>query len=122
MWITAVARKMPANPFIEPTGTSMRMTLPKGALPEMTLEWKVPEENNAVERNRARAFAQAYSALVCLNNLLAGYDLIKKGETRVSADFVVPRDPRMGVGFWGAGRGDLGPHPALDRGPLQNSP
>ncbi len=120
MWITAVARKMPANPFIEPTGTSMKMTLPKGALPEMTLEWKVPEENNAVERNRARAFAQAYSALVCLNNLLAGYDLLKKGEGRVSADFVVPRDRRIGVGFWGAGRGYLAHHLVLDGGLIEN--
>lgn len=120
IWITAVARKMPANPFIEPTGTSLRMTLPKGALPEMTLEWKVPEENNAVERNRARAFAQAYSALVCLNNLLAGYDLMKKGETKVATEFKVPRDRRIGVGFWGAGRGYLAHHLTLDGGVITN--
>jgi hydrogenase large subunit len=120
MWITAVAKKIPANPFIEPTGTSMRMTVPKGALPEMVLEWQVPKGCNAIERNRARAFAQVYTALVCLNNLLAGYELMKKGETRVSVPFKVPRDQRIGVGFWGAGRGYLAHHLTMDGGVLTN--
>jgi hydrogenase large subunit len=120
MWITAAAGKIPSNPFIQATGTSLRMTLPKGALPEMTLEWIIPAENNAIERNRARAFAQAYSALVCLNNLLAAYDLMKKGETRVSTEFKVPRDERIGVGFWGAGRGYLAHHLTMDKGVITN--
>ncbi len=94
--------------------------MPKGALPEMTLEWVVPSECNAIERNRARAYAQAYTALVCLNNLLAGYNLMKRGETAVSADFKVPRDPRIGVGFWGAGRGYLAHHLTMDRGVITN--
>ncbi len=120
LWITAVARKLPQNPFIESTGTSLKMTLPKGSLPEMTLEWVVPQECNAIERNRARAYAQAYTALVCLNNLLAGYDLMKKGETRVSTPFTVPKDQRIGVGFWGAGRGYLAHHLTMDGGVLTN--
>ncbi len=120
MWITAVAKKIPANPFIDCTGTSMRMSVPKGTLPEMTLEWKVPNACNAIERNRARAFAQVYTGLVCLNNLLAAYDLMKKGDTRVSADFKVPRDERIGVGFWGAGRGYLAHHLTMDNGVLTN--
>lgn len=70
LWLTAVAGKVPDNPFIQATGTSMRLTLPKGALPEMVLEWQVPADNNAIERNRARAFSQPYTALVALNNLL----------------------------------------------------
>jgi hydrogenase large subunit len=120
MWITAVAKKIPQNPFVEATGTSMRMTLPKGALPEMTFEWIVPKNNNALERNRARAYAQAYTALVCLNNLLAGYDLMKRGETAVSRDFTVPQGERIGVGFWGAGRGYLAHHLVMDKGLIQN--
>jgi len=120
MWLTAVAQKLPPNPFIESTGTSLRLTLPKGALPEMVLEWHVPAENNAIERNRARAFAQPYTALVCLNNLLAAYDLQKRGETRVSTEFKVPRDERIGVGFWGAGRGYLAHHLTMDKGVLTN--
>ncbi len=120
MWITAAAKKIPKNPFIESTGHSLRMTVPKGSLPEMVLEWMVPEGCNAIERNRARAFAQVYTALVCLNNLLAAYDLMKKGDTRVSTDFKVPRDQRIGVGFWGAGRGYLAHHLTMDGGVLTN--
>src|SRR5579859_3148292 len=120
MWITAVAKKIPKNAFIESTGTSLRMTVPKGALPEMVLEWHVPRECNAIERNRARAFAQVYTGLVCLNNLLAAYDLMKTGQTEVSVPFKVPRDERIGVGFWGAGRGYLAHHLTMDNGVLTN--
>lgn len=120
MWTTAAAKKIPANPFIECTGTSMKMLLPSGALPEMKIEWRIPQEWNAVERNRARAYAQAYTALVALNNLLAGYDLMKKGNTAVSRDFRVPKDFRMGVGFWGAGRGYLSHHLTMEGGALTN--
>jgi hydrogenase large subunit len=120
MWITAVARKLPANPFIESTGTSLQMLLPKGSLPEMKIEWIVPEECNAIERNRSRAYAQAYTALVCLNNLLAGYDLMKRGETKIANAFKVPKDQRIGVGFWGAGRGYLAHHLTMDGGLLTN--
>ena len=45
---------------------------------------------------------------------------MKKGETRVSAPFTVPRDERVGVGFWGAGRGYLSHHLTMDRGVLTN--
>ena len=37
------------------TGHSLKVRVPKGALPEMELEWHVPEVWNAFERNRARA-------------------------------------------------------------------
>ena len=120
LWITAISKKVPPNPFIESTGTSIRLTLPKGTLPEMTLEWTAPAENNAIERNRARAFSQPYTALVCLNNLLAAYELMKTGNTRVSVDFKVPRDERIGVGFWGAGRGYLAHHLTMDKGVITN--
>jgi len=53
LWNTAVAKKLPPNPFIEATGTSLKLRVPKGALPEMELEWHVPTVWNAFERNRA---------------------------------------------------------------------
>jgi hydrogenase large subunit len=53
-------------------------------------------------------------------NLLAAYDLAKKGDTTVAADFKVPRDERIGVGFWGAGRGYLSHHLTMDGGVLTN--
>ena len=120
MWTTAAANKMPANPFIQPTGTSMKMLLPSAELPEMQVEWRIPNELNAIERNRARAYAQAYTTLVALNNLLAAYELQKKGETAVSRDFTVPTDERIGVGFWGAGRGYLSHHLTMDKGAVTN--
>jgi len=120
MWTTASSMKMPKNPYIEPTGTSMKMLLPAASLPEMQVEWKIPFELNAIERNRARAYAQAYTTLVALNNLLAAYDLMKQGNTAVSNEFTIPKDHRMGVGFWGAGRGFLSHHLEMENGALLN--
>jgi hydrogenase large subunit len=120
MWTTASSQKIPKNPYIETTGTSMKMILPAAQLPEMKVEWKIPGELNAIERNRARAYAQAYTTLVGLNNLIAAYDLIKQGNTAVSAEFTIPKDHRMGVGFWGAGRGYLSHHLEMENGALLN--
>jgi hydrogenase large subunit len=121
LWNTAVARKLPANPFIEATGTSLRLRLPQGALPELELEWRVPEVLNAFERNRARAYCTGFTALVALNNWLAAMDRIKNGDTRTSTPFEIPRrGEQRGVGFWGAGRGYLTHHLTLDRGAVAN--
>ena len=120
MWTTASSRKIPSNPYIETTGTSMKMVLPASQLPEMKVEWVIPHELNAIERNRARAYAQAYTTLVALNNLIAAYDLMKQGNTAVSAEFTIPKDHRMGVGFWGAGRGYLSHHLEMENGALLN--
>ncbi len=120
IWTTAAAGKIPDNPFIQSTGASLRMLLPKGTGPETSLEWRIPERWNAIERNRARAYCEPYTALVALVNLLAAYELLKQGESRVSVDFKVPRDERIGVGFWGAGRGALSHHLTMDGGVLTN--
>ena len=121
LWSTAVAKKMPQNPFIESTGTSLKMRLPAGKLPETEIEWKVPEVWNAFERNRARAYCTAFTSLVALNNWLQAMDRIKEGDTRTSAKFEIPkRGEQRGVGFWGAGRGYLTHHLVLDRGAVAN--
>ncbi len=120
MWTTAAAQKLPANPFIESTGHSLKMVVPKGRLPETELEWHIPDEWNAIERNRARAYAVAYTALVALSNLMAAYDLMKRGDVAVSRDYRVPNDQRLGAGFWGAGRGYLTHHLVMDKGVVTN--
>jgi hydrogenase large subunit len=120
IWITTAANKIPPNQFIQTDGRTLRMEIPRGRLPAMTLEWTVPEENNAIERNRARAFSQPYTALVALANLHAAFDLLKRGQTRVSEPYSVPKDERIGVGFWGAGRGYLAHHLTMDNGVLTN--
>ena len=63
-WVTAKAGQVDLG-YLKATGHSIQMVLPKGAnMPEMELEWKIPEKSNAIERARARSYHQAYSALV----------------------------------------------------------
>ena len=121
LWITAAAQKLRPNSFIESTGTSLKFVLPKGTLPEMELEWKIPEVWNAFERNRARAYAMAFNTLVSMNDWLKGLDYLKYGKTEVSTPFEIPKKGRqVGVGFWGAGRGYLTHHLVLEDGAVTN--
>ena len=47
------------------------MALPRSAsFPEMEMEWHVPEKSNAIERDRARTYHQAYSALIALRRAM----------------------------------------------------
>jgi hydrogenase large subunit len=120
MWANALAEDYAHPRFIEPTGESLRLNVPRGTLPEAVLEWKIPESWGAFERNRARAHAVAYTALIAYENLLLGLDLMRKGEDRVAADYKVPKDMRIGAGFWGAGRGYLTHHMVMDKGVIEN--
>ncbi len=120
MWITAAARKLPHTRFMEATGTSLKMDLPKTLLPAMQIEWKIPEVWNAFERNLNRAYHILYSTLVAYENLLICFDLIKRGEDKPASSYEVPKDHRIGVGFWGAGRGWLTHHLEMDKGALIN--
>ena len=120
IWTTAAAALMPKSEFLEATGHSLRMDMPKTMMAEMDVEWKIPEVWNAFERNRARAYCMAYNLLVALTQVLRAYDYLRKGEDKVSTKFEVPKDERVGVGFWGAGRGWLSHHLVLDKGAIVN--
>lgn len=121
MWNTAVARQLPDNPFIDATGHSLKIRLPRGKLPETEIEWHVPPVWNAFERNRSRAYCVGYTAMIAMNNWLSAMDRLKDGDTRTSTKFEIPRSgEQMGVGFWGAGRGYLTHHVVLDRGAVSN--
>jgi hydrogenase large subunit len=120
MWTTAAAGKMPHTRFIQATGTSLKMDVPRTLLPAMEIEWKIPEVWNAFERNRNRAYHILYSMLVAYENLLICFEQIKKGETKTATPYEVPKDHRIGVGFWGAGRGWLTHHLEMDKGALIN--
>jgi len=120
LWTTAAAQKLRPNQFIEATGTSLKMRLPKSVLPEMELEWKIPTDWNAFERNLARAYCIPYTALVAMNDWLKGLELLKQGKSAVSTKFEVPKGERIGVGFWGAGRGWLTHHVIIDNGIVRN--
>ncbi len=120
VWNTAAAQKIRPNSLIESTGTSLKMCVPRAVMPEMDLEWKIPADWNTFERNRARAYCLPYTALVAMNDWLKGLDLLKQGKTAVSAEFEIPKSNRIGVGFWGAGRGYLSHHMELDDGIVTN--
>lgn len=120
IWNTAAAQKLRPNPFMESTGYSLKMQLPKSAMPEMELEWKIPADWNAFERNRARAYCLPYTALVAMTDWMKGLELLKQGQSAVSTKYDVPKSNRIGVGFWGAGRGFLSHHMELDNGMVTN--
>ena len=120
MWNTVLAGKLPHQRFLELTENSMRITIPEYDTPEMIAEWKIPEVWNAFERNLSRAYAVAYNAAVAYDNWMIGMELLRKGDSRVSTPFEVPKNNRMGVGFWGAGRGWLTHHLELDKGAIVN--
>jgi hydrogenase large subunit len=120
MWANALAQDYSHQQFIEPTGHSLRLNVPKAALPGSVLEWQVPEHWGALERNRGRAYAIVYTALIAYENLLIGLDLMRKGETEVAVQHKVPKDFRIGAGFWGAGRGFLTHHLTMDKGVIEN--
>lgn len=121
MWNTAVAQKLPHTRFIEPTGRSLRLHVPRVRLPEMELEWRVPEDWNAFERNRGRAYCIPYTALVAMDNWLTALALLKAGQDRVHTPFELPkRGVHIGAGFWGAGRGYLTHHAVIEQGRLSN--
>ncbi|MDP9021630.1 MAG: nickel-dependent hydrogenase large subunit [Actinomycetota bacterium] len=124
--MTALSQQLPENDFIEATGHSLRMVIPKAETHETEVEWHVPEVWNALERNRSRAYHFLFAQLVAMNNLLLAYRLLKSGERRVAAvkpddlDDYIPREETRSVGFWGAGRGWLLHHLVMDQGKIVN--
>jgi hydrogenase large subunit len=109
LWATALANKV-HTPFVNATGSSVRIDLPASAeLPEMTLEWKIPQWSNALERDRARVYFVAYSAGMALHFLDKALELVRAGETKTFQNFTVP-DEAIGCGFHEAVRGVLSHH------------
>ena len=96
------------------------MTLPKtGFMPEMELEWKIPEKSNAIERDRARAYHQAYSAIAALYHLEQALAEVRAGRTK-SANMVKVPDNAVSVGFHEAARGVLSHHMVIRDGKVAN--
>jgi hydrogenase large subunit len=109
LWATALASKVD-TPYVKATGHSVEINLPRSAqLPEMTLEWKVPQWSNTIERDRARIYFVAYAAGMALMFCEKGLELVRRGQTKVFQDFEVP-DEAIGCGFHEAVRGVLSHH------------
>lgn len=120
LWTTALAGMVKIPGLIEATGNSVKITLPKTAMkPEVEFEWKVPQWSNAIERNRARTYFQAYSAAVALHFIDKALDEIRAGHTKTWTEFTVPNEA-IGCGFHEAVRGVLSHHLVIENGKIAN--
>lgn len=127
LWITAKANRTPWRRFLEPTGSSLRMSVPRAVLAPTVLEWHTPAQWSTMERNRARAYSFAHSVLVAYEQVLATLDMKRGGQTLaidgespMSRPFKAPRGEHNGVGMWGSGRGYLSHHLSMDGGVIRN--
>jgi hydrogenase large subunit len=120
LWTTALASLTPHRRFIEPTGSSLKLSMPRGALPAEVLEWHVPQSWGALERTRARGYALALAALVAFEHALIALDLKRSGEDEISSPLRLGRQASQGAGFWGSSRGYLSHHLAVENGVIQN--
>jgi hydrogenase large subunit len=105
---------------VKATGNSVIINLPRTATkPEVTFEWKVPQWSNAIERNRARTYFQAYMAAEALYFVEQALAEVRAGHTKTWEPFKVP-DEAIGVGFTEAVRGVLSHHLVIRGGKIAN--
>jgi hydrogenase large subunit len=119
LWSTALSGLVD-TPYVQAKYGSIRMTLPKTSLkPEVTFEWKIPKWSNAIERDRARTYFQAYAAALALGFVETGIAMVGKGDTKTWSDFKVPKEA-ISVGFTEAVRGVLSHHMVIEDGKIAN--
>src|SRR2546421_845273 len=92
---------------------------PTAPEPPREVEWKIPQWSNAIERNRARTYFQAYAAAVALHCIEKALDEVRAGHTKTWSDFTVPKDA-IGCGFHEAVRGVLSHHMVIEGGKIAN--
>ena len=120
MWVTAKAGLVPTS-----TGSSLKFELPAAVIPgfkcadAMNFEWNIPEQPNAVERVRARAYYNAYSARCMLDMVMKALDLMKAGKTDVWTPYEKPEEG-IGVGMVGAMRGSCQHWCVMKKGVIHN--
>jgi hydrogenase large subunit len=106
--------------YVKATGRSVKIYLPKTmSKPEVEFEWKIPKWSNAIERDRARTYFQAYAAAAALHFVEKAMKEIHAGRTRTWNDFTVPSDA-IGCGFHEAVRGVLSHHVVIRDGKIAN--
>jgi hydrogenase large subunit len=118
-WATALAGLVDIG-YVKATGHSVKIYLPKTMTkPEVEFEWKIPKWSNAIERNRARTYFQAYAAAAALHFAEKAMDDLHAGRIRTWTDFKVP-DDAIGCGFHEAVRGVLSHHVVIRDGKIAN--
>jgi hydrogenase large subunit len=119
LWATALAGLVDCG-YVKATGNSVKIFLPKTLNgPETEFEWKVPQWSNAIERDRARTYFQAYAAAVAFHFIDKGLKEVHEGRTKTWSDFKVP-DEAIGCGFHEAVRGVLSHHVVIRDGKIAN--
>ncbi|MGF1599315.1 MAG: nickel-dependent hydrogenase large subunit [Acidimicrobiales bacterium] len=119
LWSTALAGLVDIG-FIKSTGSSVQINLPKTALMgETSFEWKIPQWSNAIERNRARTYFQAYACAAAYHFCEKALAEVRAGNTKTWESFDVP-DESIGVGFTEAVRGVLSHHVVIRDGKIAN--
>ena len=119
LWATALAGLVDIG-YIKATGNSVKINLPKTALkPEVEFEWKIPQWSNAIERDRARTYFQAYAAAAALHFVEKALAELNAGRTSTWTDFKVPEEA-IGCGFHEAVRGVLSHHVVIREGKIAN--
>jgi hydrogenase large subunit len=119
LWATALGGLVDFG-YVRSTGHSVEINLPKTMTkPEVTFEWKIPQWSNAIERNRARTYFQAYAAASALHFVEKGLAEVRAGHTKTWEPFTVPEEG-LGVGFTEAVRGVLSHHMVIRGGKIAN--
>jgi hydrogenase large subunit len=119
LWATALGGLVDCG-YIKATGHSVVINLPKTMnKPETTFEWKIPKWSNALERNRARTYFQAYSAALGVYFVEQALAEVRAGNTKTWNSFKVP-DEAVSCGFTEAVRGVLSHHMVIKGGKIAN--
>jgi hydrogenase large subunit len=119
LWPTALAGLV-NTPYVRSTGHSVQIDFPKTATKgPASFEWHIPEWSNALERNRARTYFQAYSAGLALFFVEEALKELRAGHTKTWTPFKVP-DEALSCGWTEAVRGVLSHHMVIRGGKIAN--
>ncbi|MGH9124972.1 MAG: nickel-dependent hydrogenase large subunit [Acidimicrobiales bacterium] len=119
LWVTALA-SLVDTPYVRATGSSVRISLPRSAhFPDTEFEWRIPQWANALERDRARTYFQAYAAAMAFHFLEQAQLQVDAGRLDTWTPFTVP-DEAIACGFHEAVRGGLSHHFVIRDGKLAN--
>ena len=126
LWATALGGLVNCGGFVVSTGHSVQINLPRTVLrPEVSYEWTPPTDkqgrplSNAIERNRARTYFQAYAAGVALHFVEQALAEVRAGNSKTWKKFRVP-DEAVSCGFTEAVRGVLSHHMVIRGGKIAN--
>ncbi|HSU52756.1 MAG TPA: nickel-dependent hydrogenase large subunit [Candidatus Dormibacteraeota bacterium] len=120
LWSTALSGLVDVGYVKAPGDGTVRIRLPKSMTkPEVEFTWRIPKWSNAIERNRARSYFQAYAAAVAMYCVEKAMDDVRAGRTQTFTPFKVP-DEAIGCGFHEAVRGVLSHHLVIRNGKIAN--